>query len=127
MCPSRRRCARRFQPREVVAGVVRGAGERRGRDEQEALGEADRGVSANSSGVTKRINRMMLRRRLQILADGEEIDPGRAHVVHHLQHFVALFAEAHHHPRLGEQRRVELLGALQGASAKRNSARPAGR
>ena len=55
----------------------------------------------------------MLARRLQILADGEEIDVGRAQIVHHLQHLVALLAEADHDAGLGEQRRVELLGALQ--------------
>ena len=67
----------------------------------------------NSSGGTKRIDLMVLARRLQVLADGEEIDVGRAQVVHHLQHFVPLLAEPDHDAGLGEHRRVELLHPLQ--------------
>ena len=42
---------------------------------------------------------MMLGRGLQILADGEEIDIGDAHVVHHLEHLLPRLAEAHHQAR----------------------------
>ena len=52
---------------------------------------------------------------LEILADGQEIDVGRAHVVHHLQDLALLLAEAHHDPGLGEQGRVQLLDLLQQA------------
>ena len=55
----------------------------------------------------------MLAGRLQILPDGEEVDIGRAQVVHHLQHFVPLFAQPQHDAGLGEHRRIELLHALQ--------------
>ncbi len=55
---------------------------------------------------------MVLGRRLEVLADGEEIHPGGAQVVHHLQHFHILFPETHHDPRLGEQAGVELLGPV---------------
>ena len=58
---------------------------------------------------------MMLAGRLQILADGQEIDLGGTQVVHELQHLVALFAEPDHDPRLGEHRRVKLLHALEQA------------
>ena len=51
------------------------------------------------SGVTKRSTAVMLRRRLQVLADGQEIDVGRAQIVHHLQHLVARLAEADHDAR----------------------------
>src|SRR5271168_2318776 len=39
---SKRRGARALEPREIVAGVVRRAGQRRRRHQQEALGEPDR-------------------------------------------------------------------------------------
>jgi hypothetical protein len=69
----------------------------------------------NSSGVTKLITAVMLAGRLQILADGQEIDIGGAQVVHQLQHFVPLLAEADHDAGLGEHGRVEFLDPLQQA------------
>ena len=68
---------------------------------------------SNSSGGTKRDDRRVPRARLQVLADGEEVDAGRAHVVHDLHHLLARFTEADHDPRLGENLAVDLLGALQ--------------
>ena len=68
---------------------------------------------------------MVLAGRLQILADGEEIDVGRAQVVHHLQDLVPLLAEPDHDPGLGEHRGVDLLHPLQQPDARRSSARPA--
>src|SRR5207237_3539853 len=56
---------------------------------------------------------MMLARRLQILADGQEIHIRRAQIVHYLQDFMALLAEAHHDARLGEDGGVDLLDPLQ--------------
>ena len=47
----------------------------------------------------------MLGGRLQILADGEEIDIGGAQIVHHLKDLLARLAEADHHAGLGEHRR----------------------
>ena len=44
---------------------------------------------------------MMLARRLQILADGEKVHASRTQVVHHLQHFMAFFAQAHLNPNAG--------------------------
>ena len=55
----------------------------------------------------------MLRGRLQILPDGEEIDIGAAQVVHHLVDLLPALAEADHEAGLGEEGGVELLGALQ--------------
>ena len=55
----------------------------------------------------------MARRRLEILAHGQKIDSGRAHVVHHLVDLEPLFAEANHDARLGEDRRIELFDLLQ--------------
>ena len=57
----------------------------------------------------------MLGRRLQILADGQEIDICGAHVIHHLQDARTGFAKPHHDPRLGEHRRVQLFDLLQQA------------
>ena len=99
--------------REIVAGVIAGAGQRRGRDEQEALGPGDRGIAVERLGRDEFGDLRMPRRRLKILAHGEEIDVGRAHVVHHLMYLEPFFAQPQHDARLGEDRRVELLDALQ--------------
>jgi hypothetical protein len=56
---------------------------------------------------------MVLARRLQILADGEKIDIRRAQIVHHLQHFIPLFAEPEHDAGFGEDRGIEFLHLLQ--------------
>ena len=95
--------------------VVARAGERGGRDHREALapgGALERGelLGGHEAG-----HRVVARRGLEVLAHGEEVDAGGAHVVHHLQHRPALLAQPHHDARLGEQARVELLGALQQA------------
>ena len=45
---------------------------------------------------------MVLAGRLQILADGEEIDIGDAQIVHHLQNLGALLAKADHQAGFGE-------------------------
>ncbi len=65
--------------------------------------------SANASGVTNSGDRGVLHRRLQVLADGEEIDIGHAQIVHHLQDFGAGFAEPDHQAGFGEDRRIEPL------------------
>ena len=58
---------------------------------------------------------MMARRRLQVLADREKIDAGRAHVVHHLMDLALFLAEPDHQARLGEHRGVLLLDAVEQA------------
>ena len=55
----------------------------------------------------------MLARRLQILADGEEIDARGAQIVHHLHDLFAAFAQPHHQARFGEAVRHQFLGALE--------------
>ena len=102
-----------LQPREILAGVMRRARQRRGRHHQEALGVGDRLQRLELVRRHEAFDLVMFARRLQILPDGEEIDVGRAQVVHHLQHFVALLAEAHHDAGLGEHRGIELLHPLQ--------------
>ena len=42
---------------------------------------------------------MVLAGRLQVLADGQEIDVGGAQVVHELEHLVPLLAESDHDAR----------------------------
>src|SRR6185312_2144416 len=68
------RGARRLQPREVLAGVVRRAGQRRGRHHQETLGVGDRLQRLELVRRHEALDRGMLARRLQVLADGEEVD-----------------------------------------------------
>ena len=59
----------------------------------------------------------MFARRLQILADGEEIDAGGAQIVHDLHDLVAAFAEADHQAGFGEALRIQFLGAFEQAQA----------
>ena len=60
---------------------------------------------------------MVLGRWLQILADGQEIDIGGAHVVHDLMHRLLVLAKPDHDPRLGEHRGIKLFHPLQQAQA----------
>ena len=55
----------------------------------------------------------MFSRRLQILADRQEVDARRPEIVHDLEDFFAGFSQADHHPRLRESLRVDFLGSLQ--------------
>ena len=57
----------------------------------------------------------MLAGRLEILADGEEIDVRRAEIVHQRKHLGLGLAEADHDAGFGEDARLELLGALEQA------------
>ena len=90
-----------------------------GRHHQEALGAGDRFQRGELVGRHEAHHGMMLARRLQILADGQEIDIGGAQVVHQLEHLVALLAEPHHDPGLGEHARVDLLDLLQQADRRK--------
>ena len=56
---------------------------------------------------------MMFARGLQILSDGEKIDVGGTQIIHHLQHFIALFAEPNHDSGFGENLGIDFLDALQ--------------
>ena len=56
----------------------------------------DRLVGLELLGGNEAFDGVMLSARLQILADGEEIDVGGAQVVHHLQDLVPFLAEAEH-------------------------------
>ena len=69
---------------EIGVGVVGAAGQRRRGDQQEALGAGDRGVFGEFLGRDEAVDRGVFHRRLQVLADGQEIDVGDAQVVHHL-------------------------------------------
>jgi hypothetical protein len=105
--------SRRLQLREVLAGMVRRAGQRARRHHQEALGVGDLLVACELVRGHLAHHGVMLAGRLQILPDGQKVDVGRAQIVHHLQHLVALFAQAHHDAGLGEDRRIDLLDPLQ--------------
>src|SRR5688572_5994007 len=81
---------RRLQPREVLARMMRGARERSRGDEQEALRHRHRLKRLELVGRDEAHHGMMLARRLQVLADGEEVYVRRAQVVHELENFVPL-------------------------------------
>ena len=59
------------------------------------------------------VDRGVFRCRLQILADGHEIDIGAAKIIHQLANLLVTLAKADHDPRLREDRRVEPFDLLQ--------------
>ena len=63
---------RHLQAREILARMMRGASERRGRDHQETLGIGDGLVSLEFIGRHEANDRMVLARRLQVLADRQK-------------------------------------------------------
>ena len=86
------RGARRRSRAKSLAGVIGRARQRRLADTiRKPLARAIASRPSNSSGVQKRSSAACLRRRLQILADGEEIDIGGAQIVHHLHDLFAAF------------------------------------
>src|SRR5277367_883462 len=68
---------RSFEPGEIVARVMRRAGQRRGRHQQETFCRADGGVGSKFLRRHEADDLVMLSRRLQILANGQKIDVGR--------------------------------------------------
>jgi mono/diheme cytochrome c family protein len=106
------RCA---QAGEIVARVIARPRERRGRHHQEALAIGRFLIGFEFVGMHEAVDGVVLRRRLQILADGQEIDIGRAHVVHDLQDGLPILAQAHHDAGFGEHRGVQFLDPLQQA------------
>ena len=100
--------------REIVAGVIARPRQRRSR---RPAGSPWRGRSRHRrrtpAGVTKSSDLGVARGRLEILAHGQEIDVGGAHVVHHLMDFEPLLAQPDHDARLGEDRRIVPLHLLE--------------
>src|SRR5271156_4267151 len=72
-------------------------------------------ISGEFFGRYKARNRVMLRRRLQILSDRQKIDFRRAQIVHYLKHFGLVLAESNHNPRLCKQGRVQPLDLVEQA------------
>ena len=88
---------------EILARVMRGAGQRARCDEQKALVEGHALIDGEFVRRDKAVNGRMFAGRLEILAHGEEIDVRRAKIVHHGKDLAARLAEADHHARLGEE------------------------
>ena len=66
---------------KVFAGVVRRAGQRARRHQQEALGLSDRRIGLELVRGNEADHRMVLFGRLQVLPDRQEIDIGGAQIV----------------------------------------------
>src|SRR5581483_4368528 len=103
----------RLEAGEILSGMMRRAGERARCDEEKAPSLGGALVSVELFRRDEAVDRGMLPSRLEILPDGEEIDVGRAEIVHDPKHLLLPFAQAHHHAGLGEQRRIERFGALE--------------
>src|SRR5688572_33470656 len=106
---------RRLKTREVGIRVIAGARQRARGDEQEALRLGRALVAIELFGRDEALHLGVLARRLQVLADGEEIDVSGPEIIHELKHSFALLAEADHDAGLREDRRVQLLSALEDA------------
>ena len=100
---------------EIFAGVMRRAGQRARRNQEETLGRRHGGERLELFRGDEALYRVVLLGRRQVLADGQEVDIGLAQVVHQLQDFVPLLAEPDHDARLGEHGRIEFLYPLQQA------------
>jgi hypothetical protein len=107
----------RPEPLEIRAGVIARPGQRRRRDHQEPLAEGRLLVAGELLRRDEPRHPVVLRRRLQVLPDCQEIDVRGAQVVHHLPDRLPLLAEPDHDPRLGEHRRVKLLDSLENPQA----------
>src|SRR6185312_11346724 len=66
--------ARGAQLLEIVAGEIGGARQRRGRDHEEAFAEGHGAIGRELVGRDEAVDGVVLRRRLQVLPDGEEVD-----------------------------------------------------
>ena len=98
---------------EVVAGVVRRTRQRAGRHHQEALGPGDRLIGLELFWRDEAVDGGVFARWLQVLADGDEVDAGGPHVVHHLHDLFLGLAQADHDAGLGDLVGVALLDHLQ--------------
>src|SRR5271168_1465475 len=83
------------------------------RNEQKSLGS--RGLCETVELFRRDVagNLGMFPRRLQILADRQEVNVGGAKVVHDLEDLFALLSKAHHDSRLRKDLRIYFLGLLQ--------------
>ena len=95
--------------------MIARARQRRCGNQQEALRAGNRRVGVERFRRHELLDLGVPRRRLQVLAHGQEIDAGGAHVVHHLVDFEPLLAEPDHQPRFGEDVRRLALDALEQA------------
>src|SRR5262245_60104929 len=79
------RQTRRLEPREIGTSAMRRSGQRACRSEQEALRQSYLLQRFELVGRHEALDFGVLARWLQVLADGNKIDLGRAQVVHDLQ------------------------------------------
>ena len=96
-----------------VGRVIRAAHEWTGSDMRKTLGARDLAVGFESFRRDELDYRQMLRRRPQILAEGQNLAADIAQVVHRLEKFRFGFAETKHHAALGYDIRCKLFGAVQ--------------
>ncbi len=98
---------------ENLGRLVRAPDERRARD----IGEAEPRRLAREAIERRRIDeaidRRVLRRRAEVLPHGHEVDARGAEVGERLEHLVVRLADADHHARLRDPRRVALLHPAQ--------------
>ena len=81
-----------FQAGKVFIRMMRGACQRRGRDHQKPFRPRRNRIGLKLIRCDKPVNRRMFARRLQILANSDEINIGTPHVIHHLHNFFARFS-----------------------------------
>src|SRR5262249_28677499 len=86
----------------LLVGAVRRAHERSGEDRAEAERLALLAEPAELVGVHPAVDRRVLRRRLQVLADGHDVDAARSQVAHRVDDLVVRLAEADDDPGLRE-------------------------
>ena len=100
--------------RDLVAGVVARADERAGFDVLEAERERLDLHLGELVGVVVALERQVLERRAQVLADRQDVDVDLAQRLERLGQLVARLAEPDHQARLGVDRVADLGGHLLG-------------
>src|SRR3546814_11248309 len=91
------RRARGAELLEILRGMIGGARERGRRDHQEALAVRHVGIGLELLRRHEPVERVVLRRRLEVLADSEELDLGAAPVVPDLHHLLPTPPPPTHH------------------------------
>src|SRR3989441_594999 len=97
----------------LLIGVIRGAHERPDGGVPEAQFGSACLVQSETRGIGVPLDRQMMRRRLQVLADGQHVDVVRAKVAHHVEDLGVGLAQTDHEPRLRGNGRVAPLELLQ--------------
>src|SRR5438105_10655617 len=102
-----------FKAREVLTCMIGRTRERACRYHEKALRSRHRLQCCEFIWWNEALHRRMFSGGLEILADGEKIDPRVAQIIHHLHDLFAGFPQSDHQAGFRERRRVDVLDAIE--------------